>query len=300
MRLSALDQRLEGQIQKLYQAHLERAARIDWSYHQFLPQDLLNGTATEPPPQLSPKVYCAIETALLTEVNLPWFTTELHRGFVGSLEVMLDFVHTWTAEEDQHSTLLETYLLLTRNGNPGERASLRKDVIRQGWYSNLSTSFEAVVYTTIQELATMTFYQNVAHVVEADDPQLARLLRRLAQDETLHYTFYREVVKAHLQIEPNYVWPLTDVMLGFEMPGAGMPGYKERIAAMASDAAYGPEHHYRQVIDVLMRHWDIARLSPTYPEARAAQQKLVDQHARLARFFARRNNRQRALGQTHD
>ncbi|MBV9789420.1 MAG: hypothetical protein JOZ51_14645, partial [Chloroflexi bacterium] len=59
MRLSALDQRLEGQIQKLYQAHLERAARIDWSYHQFLPQDLLNGTATEPPPQLSPRVYCA-------------------------------------------------------------------------------------------------------------------------------------------------------------------------------------------------------------------------------------------------
>ncbi|HEY0733648.1 MAG TPA: acyl-ACP desaturase [Herpetosiphonaceae bacterium] len=296
MRLSALDQRLEGQIQKLYQAHLERAARIDWSYHQFLPQDLLNGTATEPPPKLSPRVYCAIETALLTEVNLPWFTTELHRGFIGSLEVMLDFVHTWTAEEDQHSTLLETYLLLTRNGNPGERASLRKEVIRQGWYSNLSTAFEAVVYTTIQELATMTFYQNVAHVVEADDPQLARLLRRLAQDETLHYTFYREVVKAHLQIEPNYVWPLTDVMLNFEMPGAGMPNYKERIAAMASDAAYGPEHHYRQVIDVLMRHWDIERLSPTYPEARAAQQKLVDQHARLARFFARRNSRQRAVG----
>lgn len=296
MRLSALDQRLEGQIQKLYQAHLERAARIDWSYHQFLPQDLLNGTATEPPPKLSPRVYCAIETALMTEVNLPWFTTELHRGFIGSLEVMLDFVHTWTAEEDQHSTLLESYLLLTRNGNPGERASLRKEVIRQGWYSNLSTAFEAVVYTTIQELATMTFYQNVAHVVEADDPQLARLLRRLAQDETLHYTFYREVVKAHLQIEPNYVWPLTDVMLNFEMPGAGMPNYKERIAAMASDAAYGPEHHYRQVIDVLMRHWDIARLSPTYPEARAAQQKLVDQHARLARFFARRSTRQRAVG----
>jgi acyl-[acyl-carrier-protein] desaturase len=296
MRLSALDQRLEGHIQQLYQAHLERAARIDWSYHQFLPHDLLNGTATAPPPRLSPKVYCAIETALLTEVNLPWFTTELHRGFVGSLEVMLDFVHTWTAEEDQHSTLLETYLLLTRNGDPGERAHLRKEVLRQGWYSKLSTAFEAVVYTTIQELATMTFYQNVAHIVEADDPQLARLLRRLAQDETLHYTFYREVVKAHLLVEPNYVWPLTEVMLNFEMPGAGMPDYKQRIAAMASDAAYGPEHHYRQVIDVLMRHWDIARLVPTYPEAREAQHKLIEQHERLARFFARRQAKQKAVG----
>lgn len=297
MRLSALDQRLEGHIQKLYQAHLERATRIDWSYHQFLPQDLLNGTALEPPPKLTPPVYRAIETALLTEVNLPWFTTELHRGFVGSLEVMLDFVHTWTAEEDQHSTLLETYLLLTRNGDPGARAQLRKQVLQQGWYSSLSTAFEAVVYTTIQELATMTFYQNVAHVVEPDDPHLARILRRLAQDETLHYTFYREVVKAHLQVEPNYVWPLTDVMLNFEMPGAGMPDYKQRIAAMASDAAYGPEHHYRQVIDVLMRHWDIERLMPSYPEARAAQQKLLEQHQRLARFFARRRTRQHARSQ---
>ena len=294
MRLTALDQRLEDHIKKLYHAHIERAQRIDWSYHQFLPQDLLHGTASAPPPKLSPSVYRAIETALLTEVNLPWFTTELHRGFVGSLEVMLDFVHTWTAEEDQHSTLLETYLLLTRNGDPGERAGLRKQVLRQGWYSSLSTAFEAVVYTTIQELATMTFYQNVAHVVEVDDPHLARLLRRLAQDETLHYTFYREVVKAHLQLEPNYVWPLTDVMLNFEMPGAGMPDYKQRIAAMASDAAYGPEHHYRQVLDVLMRHWDIARLAPTYPEARAAQQKLVAQHERLARFFLRHGNRVRS------
>ncbi len=73
-----------------------------------------------------------------------------------------------------------------------------------------------------------------------------------------------------------------------------MPEYKDRIAAMASDAAYGPEHHYRQVIDVLMRHWDIARLAPTYPEARAAQHKLLAHHERLARFFARLQHRNAA------
>ena len=99
---------------------------------------------------------------------------------------------------------------------------------------------------------------------------------------------------AQALLEPNYVWPLPDVMLNFEMPGAGMPDNKQRIAAMASDAAYGPEHHYRQVIDVLMRHWDITRLAPTYPEARAAQQKLVAQHERLARFFLRHGNRVRS------
>ena len=31
--------------------------------------------------QLSDETYLAVETALLTEVNLPWFTTELHTTF---------------------------------------------------------------------------------------------------------------------------------------------------------------------------------------------------------------------------
>ena len=63
-------------------------------------------------------IITAVETALLTEVNLPWFTSHLDQTFKGSLTVIKDFVHTWTSEEDQHSNLLETYLLLTRNVDP--------------------------------------------------------------------------------------------------------------------------------------------------------------------------------------
>ena len=35
---------------------------------------------------------------------------------------MKEFVYDWTAEEDQHSMLLETYLLLGDNGDHRERA----------------------------------------------------------------------------------------------------------------------------------------------------------------------------------
>ncbi len=61
-----------------------------------------------------------------------------------------------------------------------------------------------MTYKTLQELATMVFYNNVAKVVSKHDPDLATLLRHLANDETLHYAFYRDVIQIHLEMETNY------------------------------------------------------------------------------------------------
>lgn len=173
MSLAHLIPSLEPKLRSLYDAHHERAKRIDWAYSEYLPLDELKANP-ESIPQLSPVVYTAVETALLTEVNLPWFTTHLHAAFRGSLSVMTDFLHTWTSEEDQHALLLETYLLLGGNGDPKRRAAMRKSVIRQGWATNIDSHFGAIAYTAIQELATQTFYLRVADIAEAEDPRLAR------------------------------------------------------------------------------------------------------------------------------
>jgi acyl-[acyl-carrier-protein] desaturase len=286
MSLAHLIPSLEPKLRALYDAHRERAARIDWSYHEFLPLDELRAKP-DAIPQLSPLVYTAVETALLTEVNLPWFTTHLHAAFKGSLAVMLDFLQTWTAEEDQHALLLETYLLLGNNGNTKERMALRKNVIRQGWASTIETHFGAIAYTAIQELATQTFYVRVAEIAESEDPLLSRALRRLAKDETLHYAFYRDAVTMHLQAEPNYVYPLADVIMKFEMPGSGMPNYMERTEVLAAKAKYGPPEFYTQVIDALWSYWEIDKLDPTLVVAREAQQKVIKYHDKLGRVAAR-------------
>lgn len=277
---------LEPKLRELYVQHRERAARIDWAYHEYLPLDALRANP-DSIPKLSPVIYTAVETALLTEVNLPWFTSYLHAAFKGSLSVMLDFLHTWTAEEDAHAQLLETYLLLGGNGDPKLRAMLRKSIIRQGWSTNIETHFGAIAYTAIQELATQTFYLRVAELADAEDPGLARALRRLAKDETLHMAFYRDAVKAHLDVEPNYVYPLADVILRFELPGSGMPNYVERMNLMATKANFGPAEFYTQVIDVLWRYWEIDELVPTLAEAREAQQRVIEYHTKLGRVAAR-------------
>ncbi|PJF34852.1 MAG: acyl-ACP desaturase [Candidatus Thermofonsia Clade 1 bacterium] len=287
MAIAQLIPSLEPRLRELFNQHTERARNIDWAYSDYIPLDEFQRDP-QAIPRLSPTILSAIELAVFTEVNLPWFTTALHAIFKGSWSVLLDFVHTWTSEEDAHSLLLETYLFVGRNGDPRARAALRKQVIRAGLMSAdlLYDPLQALVYTAIQERATQIYYLNVAQAAEREDPHLARLLRRLAKDETLHYTFYRDAVKLHLEADPNCVYPVADVLLKFEMPGRGSPGYQERADRVRMANIYGPEQFYAQVIDVVLKYWRIAELHPTYAEAREAQQKIVKQHARLAKIAA--------------
>jgi acyl-[acyl-carrier-protein] desaturase len=289
-KLTAVDQRLEGKLRDLYNTHIERTTKIDWSYHDLIPWERGRNFKTDPwhPSQatISPELAVAVETALLTEINLPWFTTGLTQIFSGSLEVLQDFVRTWTSEEDQHSNILETYLLVTRNIDPDRLHHLRKTVVRNAWTPGEATPLEGMVYTTIQELSTQAFYVNVAKVADREDPVLAHILRTVAKDETLHYAFYREAVKAHLEINPNYAEPLCEVFTNFFMPGHLMPNFKERQVIMAEGANYGIAEFFNSVVDVLMRQWDIARLQPDYPEAQAALERLNKYMDRLARIAA--------------
>ncbi|MDQ6693409.1 MAG: acyl-ACP desaturase [Chloroflexota bacterium] len=291
MKLRTVDQRLEGKLKELYRTHLERTAKIDWSYHSLIPWERGRNFKTDPwhPSQatISPELTVAVETALLTEINLPWFTTGLTEIFAGSLEVLQDFIRTWTSEEDQHSNILETYLLVTRNDDPDRLHRLRKEVVRNAWTPAQATPFEGMVYTTVQELSTQAFYVSVAKKADIEDPLLANILRTVAKDETLHYTFYREAVKAHLDINPNYVWPLCDVLMNFSMPGYLMPNFGERQRVISAGANYGIAEYYRQVIDVVVRLLDIKNVHPTYPEAQHALDKLNKYLNGLARLAAR-------------
>lgn len=282
---------LEPRLRELYARHREAARRVDWSYASLLPWEQGRNFEREPwtPEQrrLTEPMYVAVETALLTEANLPWFTTSLDGLFRKELTVLHDFLRAWTAEEDQHSDLLQTYLLLTRNGDPGRLHELRRGVIEQGFVLEYQTPIEAMVCTTIQELATRAFYLSVAEAGSAQDPCLARILRRLARDETLHYGFYRDVIAAHLQADPNYVWPIARVLQDFNMPGHTMPDFGARMRTIASQAGYGPCQYYHQVVNTLVRHWGIEALQPSLAGAIAARHDILVYRDRLARLTRR-------------
>lgn len=286
--LAESNPRLEVRLRGLLDRHRQQAANIDWSYHEYIPWEQARSFKSEPwdkkQREIPDAIYTAVETALLTEVNLPWFTAGLSSTFRGSFQVLQDFVHTWTAEEDQHSNLLETYLIVTRNGNPTQLHQIRKQVVEQGWEPDYQTPIETMIYTTIQELATMVFYMNVAKAAQPHDPELSGLLRRLAKDETLHYAFYRDAVKIHLELEPNYISYVTDVIINFRMPGTLMPNFEERQKTIAKHANYSPVHYLNQVIDTLIEYWGVREIRPSSSQAEADRIHLLAYYDRVKKI----------------
>jgi acyl-[acyl-carrier-protein] desaturase len=280
-----LDRSLEPELRALLDRHKEAAARIDWSYHEFVPLDAhRTGTLTELP--LSPSTYTAVEMALLTEVNLPWYTAGLSHGLDSCPDPIREFVHLWTSEEDQHATLLESYLLLTDNGDHGARARSRKTIVAAGWHHALSGPFEGMVYTAIQEAATRTFYLCVARACGDQHPMLAAALRRIAKDETLHMAFYRDVVKVHLDADPEYLGPLAGVMTRFEMPWApsAMHEFEERRASLATSGVFRLADYLRDVVQPLWSYWGLDGFTPRDAHTRDAHAQLRRYRAALRKF----------------
>jgi acyl-[acyl-carrier-protein] desaturase len=276
---------LEPCFSSLLARHKEAAEKGAWSYHDYLPLDALRANAADHPP-LSPTAYVAVETALLTEVNLPWYTAGLAHGLEGCPAPIQEFVRVWTAEEDQHASLLEGYLLLTGSGDHGSRSHLRKAIITTGWRHGLTLPIEGMVYTAIQEAATRTFYLCTARACEREHPMLSTALRRIARDETLHMAFYRDVVKAHLDVDADYVLPLSGVMLRFEMPwsGAVLRDFEERRSYLAMQGVFRLSDYFEDVVQPLWSYWGLDTCNPRRETARAALVQLRRYRAALRKM----------------
>ena len=272
---------LEPDFASLLARHKEAAEKGEWSYHEFL----LRGGVTE----LSPTAYLSVETALLTEVNLPWYTTGLTGGLEGCPGPIREFVRVWTAEEDQHATLLEGYLLRSGSGDHGARARARKGMIAAGWSHTLSGPFQGMVYTAIQEAATRVFYLCAARACSDAHPPLAAALRRIAKDETLHMAFYRDVVHAHLDADPDYLRPLAAVVMAFEMPWSAsvLGDFEERRSRLAAGGVFRLSDYVEGVLQPLWSYWDLDRRLPASEATRQSVLQLRRYRAAL-RKFARR------------
>lgn len=286
--------KLSATLDDLYERHLACATRTNWGYHNLLPwergQNFKTKAWSEGQGSLTPDLAVAVETALLTEVNLPWFTAGLKEMFATGPSALKAFVKTWTAEEDQHSRLLDVYLALSRNGDPDRRAQLRRQVLTDGYEIEGDTGFAVMVYTTLQELATRVFYQNLATAVEGQDPSLSLILRTVAKDETLHFAFYRDAVKAYLEDDPARMGTVCAIIPRFRMPGAEMPDFASRMRIIADTGCYGVGSYLSEVMDPILRSWNVRErdVPASVEESRTA---LFTHRDRLQRLCVHRDQR---------
>ena len=285
---------LEKRLQDLYDAHTERSKLIEWNYYDYLPWEKGSSFTLNPWNEsqrtLPTEIVTAIETSMLTEINLPWYTAYLKDMFRDGLAPLQGFVHNWVAEEDQHATALENYLVLTRNSDPKELGVLKREMMVTGWDSTFASPIATMGYTAIQELATVVFYQKIAKSSKEHDETLSVLLTRLSKDESLHYAFYNQVMQIYLELDPNQIVFLAPIILDFKMPGQVLKDFDARMKIIEK-AGYGPEQYLDGVLEVLVKRWKIDSIQPSTEEGRNAKRDVLvfmDKLRRLKAFANRR------------
>jgi acyl-[acyl-carrier-protein] desaturase len=160
-----------------------------------------------------------------------------------------------------------------------ERA--RMDVMATGYDSEQKTVLQVLAYVSFQELATRISHRNTGRY--AADPICERLLARVSTDENLHMVFYRNLVAAALKVAPGpTVRAIADEVVGFEMPGAVIPGFTRKAAQIAQAGIYDLRIHHDEIVQPLLRHWGVFNLEGLDAEGEKARDELAEFLATLS------------------
>src|SRR3954447_8653282 len=292
------------ELEPVVTANLERHldAAKEWMPHEYVPWDAGRDFVAEPwePGQakLSPVAQVAFEVNLLTEDNLPSYHFEIASRF-GRDGAWGTWVHQWTAEEGRHAMCMRDYLLATRAVDPVQLERDRMMQMRTGYDAGIKTPVEVLAYVSFQELATRIAHRNTGRYV--DEPLADRLLARVAADENLHMIFYRDLVRASLQISPDEtVQAIAKEAMGFEMPGTGIRDFSRRAVQIAKAGIYDLRIHLDEVLRPLLRSWKFFELEDLDAAAEQSRDRLAtfltDLEAMAASVEARRD---RALAASH-
>jgi acyl-[acyl-carrier-protein] desaturase len=284
----ALLNELEPEAARLYDRHANIAQ--EWFPHDYIPYRLGRDFDTEPwtpdQPRLTGVAQTAFEVNLLTEDNLPSYHRLIHGMFGKGDGAWINWVGRWTAEEGRHAIVLRDYLTVTRNIDPIalERGRMRQ--LRQGYDHDAHSTLRGLAYVAFQELATRISHRNTGRY--SQDPVADRIMVRIAADENLHMVFYRDILAAALQIQPSRaVQAIVAEVLGFEMPGASIPAFLRKAAAIAKAGIYDIRIHRDEVLLPILKHWRIFELTGLDPAAEDARRRLAEHLETLDRAAKR-------------
>ncbi|MFJ9952031.1 acyl-ACP desaturase [Kitasatospora sp. NPDC091207] len=277
------DARLIMALEEVVETELNRHLKVakDWMPHEFVPwsqgrdfDGVLGGEAwAVEQSKVTPLGRVSLVVNLLTEDNLPSYHHEIATMF-GREGAWGTWVHRWTAEEGRHGIAIRDYLLATRAVDPNELERARMSHMSEGFESDNSHSMlQSVAYVAFQELATRISHRNTGH--SSGDPLCDQLLAKIANDENLHMVFYRNLLKAALEIAPDQAMrAIADVVTDFRMPGHGIPGFERAAAQIAIGGVYNLRIHHDDVLQPVLRHLKVMEIGGLGPDGLRAQDEL--------------------------
>ncbi len=300
------EQRLLHELEPVVAANLDRHLGLakEWHPHDYVPWSrgrdfaFLGGEDWRPEDSpLDPVAKTAMTVNLLTEDNLPSYHREIATRF-GRDGAWGQWVGRWTAEEGRHGIALRDYLVVTRGVDPVELERLRMAHMSAGYDSGDKTALQAVAYVSFQELATRVSHRNTGAATGC--PLAEQLLARISTDENLHMVFYRNIVAAALDRAPDATMcAIRDEVVGFQMPGAGMPGFARNSVTIAKAGIYDLRLHHDEVISPVLRFWKVFTRDDLGPEGEKAREELAtfmtELDAQATRFVEKRDRRRAAV-----
>lgn len=277
---SRLIRELEPVVAVEFERHINTTK--DWYPHEYVPWSEgrnfagpLNGDAWEAKDsKLTSIAQDSLILNLLTEDNLPSYHTEIALSMTRD-GAWNSWINRWTAEEGRHSIVLRDYLMATRGVNPDELEDLRMAHMQMGYETPYEKDMlHTVSYVTFQELATRISHRNTGKI--SNDPICEAMLTRVSLDENLHMLFYRNLLGAAIQLEPDAAMrAITDVLTNFQMPGAGMPGWGRKSVQIALAGIYDLQLHLEDVVNPVLRAWDIFNLTTLSGDGELARDELA-------------------------
>jgi len=274
-------------VESLLERHL--ATTHEWFPHEYVPWgrgQYSNGdTSWGDDPLLEPAARVALTVNLLTEDNLPLYFAELNR--LGKNDAWGEWARRWTAEEGRHSIVIRDYLMVTRAIDPValERARMRQ--VSSGAVPAFDDVTDALVYTTLQELATRISHRNTGKLLT--DAVGVAVMNRVASDENLHHLFYRDLASAAIDLAPSdMVRAIDRVVRNFTMPGTDIADFARHARTMAKAGVYSLAIHHDQIlVPIVLQRWGLEQMDGLDDDAERARQRALRYIARLGKVSRR-------------
>ncbi len=208
------------------------------------------------------------------------------------------WIRAWTAEENRHGNLLNTYLYLSGRVNMREMETSTQHLINDGFDIQTGRDpYRNFIYTSFQELATNISHRRVASLVkQTGNKQLAKICGIIAADESRHANAYSHFVQRIFEIDAS------EMMLAFEdmmkkkivMPAHFLRASGEAIGTLFShfsDAAQRTmvytTQDYINILKSLLVEWDIEHKVGLNDSAEKARDYLMALPNRLERIAER-------------
>lgn len=281
---------LEAQVKEWIEKHLSK--RKLWFSADFLPSDEKNNDDQEAvytklrerARGIPDSVRVSVAVNLLTEEGLPHFH-RLISSHLGDRSFWAQWTNMWTAEEDRHGGALRDYARESRLFSWKEVEMMQYHYQESGFNPDWDKDpYKVFVYTTLQERATQVSHKNTGKLAGNNEPLLDGILSNIAADEAKHFTFYRNVFKEVLKLDPNRALPsAASIMPAIDMPGLSMPNFREMADVIRRVGIYGP-WDYKKIVEEAIAFWEIEVLTGLNDAAKSAQEKILSIPSRLQKI----------------